>query len=224
LSQNSDATKASLIRAAEELFAANGVDAVSLRQINRAAGARNAIAVQYHFEDREGVVRAILDKHRPDIEARRHALLDQYEAKGVDDLRELAAALVRPSAAKLTDPDGGRAYLQITSYLINRPDLPTRTASKPDTGNSIRRWHELVGPLVDEQATRLHRRFNAMRFSAVELGRRASSKPRADDSLFVSQLIDMVTALLAAPLSDETLKLAEARSRRKGRSGSHPVT
>jgi AcrR family transcriptional regulator len=215
LPQTAEATKASLIRAAEELFAANGVDAVSLRQINRAAGARNAIAVQYHFADREGVVRAILDKHRPDIEAQRHAMLDGYEAAGTADLRALADALVRPSASELRDRDGGRAYLQIASYLINRPDLPTRPAPRPDAASSIGRWLDLVEPLVDEQATRLHRRFNAMRFSAVELGRRASSKPRPDDSLFVSQLVDLVTALLGAPLSDETLRLARARDRRR---------
>jgi AcrR family transcriptional regulator len=217
LSQTAEATKANLIRAAEELFAANGVDAVSLRQINRSAGARNAIAVQYHFEDREGVVRAILAKHRPGIEAERHAMLDRYEADGVDDLRALAGALVRPSATKLTDPDGGRAYLRIASYLINRPDLPTRPAARPDRASSIRRWHALVEPLVDEHATRLHRRFNAMRFSAVELGRRASSRPSSDDSLFVSQLVDLVSALLAAPLSEETQELAAARDRRRRR-------
>src|SRR5690348_14711574 len=99
--------KPRLISAAEQLFAARGIDAVSLREINRASGARNAIAVQYHFEDRAGVVRAVLEKHRPDIEARRHAMLDQYEADARPDLRALASALVRPAAAKLADLDGG---------------------------------------------------------------------------------------------------------------------
>src|SRR5215831_7778663 len=98
--------KLRLITAAEQLFAARGIDAVSLREINRAAGARNAVAVQYHFEDRDGVLLAVLQKHRPDVEARRHAMLDQYEADGAADLRRLAAALVRPWAAKLADPDG----------------------------------------------------------------------------------------------------------------------
>src|SRR6478672_3993524 len=76
-SRSPEATRARLITAAERLFASRGIDAVSLREINRASGARNAIAVQYHFEDRAGVVRDILDKHRPDVGARRHAMLDQ---------------------------------------------------------------------------------------------------------------------------------------------------
>src|SRR3954453_21988093 len=107
MSRSPEATRARLITAAEQLFAERGIDAVSLREINRAAGARNAIAVQYHFEDRAGVLRAILGKHRPDVEARRHAMLDQYEADGAPNLRALAGALVGPPAAKLTEPPGG---------------------------------------------------------------------------------------------------------------------
>ena len=42
-------TRDQIIRAAEELFAARGIDSVSLREINRAAGQSNTGAVQYHF-------------------------------------------------------------------------------------------------------------------------------------------------------------------------------
>jgi len=52
-----------LVAAAETLFAGAGVDAVSLREINAAAGAGNAIAIQYHFGDRAGLLRAVLAKH-----------------------------------------------------------------------------------------------------------------------------------------------------------------
>src|ERR671919_524042 len=96
-----------LIAAAESLFAVHGIDGVSLREINRAAGARNASALQYHFRDRDGLLRALMVKHGREVEARRHAMLDAYEAEGRDDLRTLAGALVRPMAAKLSDSDGG---------------------------------------------------------------------------------------------------------------------
>ena len=55
--QSSDDTRERLIDAAESLFAEHGIGGVSLREINRAAGARNAVAVQYHFGDREGIIR-----------------------------------------------------------------------------------------------------------------------------------------------------------------------
>src|SRR3954447_24952376 len=94
--QSSDDTRDRLGDAAENLFAEHGVGGVSLREINRAAGAKNAVAVQYHFGDREGILRAINAKHFPAIDARRHAMLDEYEAQGKDDVRALAAAWVRP--------------------------------------------------------------------------------------------------------------------------------
>ena len=202
-----ETTRARLINAAEQLFAARGIDAVSLREINRASGARNSVAVQYHFEDRAGVVRAVLQKHRPDVEARRHALLDQYEAEGQPDLRSLAAALVRPWAAKLADPDGGPEYLQIHAEVLNRP----RLAAEPSGSDSVQRWRSLMEPLLGEDAIRLHRRFTAMRLAAGELGRRASTAPHTDDRLFVSHLVDLVAAILAAPVSGETLRLADDR-------------
>lgn len=215
-----DGTRSRLITAAEKLFAERGIDGVSLREINRASGARNAVAVQYHFDDRAGVVRAIIAKHRPAVEARRHELLDEYEAAGRDDLWTLSGCLVRPLAAKLSDTDGGPEYLRIHAELVNGTTASDRLAEAPiDPGDSIQRWRTLVGPFLGEDAERLHRRFTVIRFSAAEIGRRATSGPRADDRLFVSHLTDLVTALLVAPSSAETLRLADdrdaARQRRR---------
>lgn len=214
-----DGTRARLITAAEQLFAERGVDGVSLREINRASGAKNAVAVQYHFEDRAGVIRAILEKHRPAVEASRHDALDAYEAAPDDhDLRTLAGALVRPLAEKLADTDGGLEYLQIQAELVNRTNVrPTRDGE--DRNDSIQRWRALIGPFLGEDAERLHRRFTAIRFSSAELGRRAASGRHRDDRLFISHLVDLVTALLVAPTSTETLALADARdaSRRQRR-------
>ncbi len=211
------ATSTRLVRAAEDLFAARGIDAVSLREINRTAGAKNASALQYHFGDRDGLLRAVLAKHQADVEARRHAMLDDYEAAGRDDLRALAAALVRPQAAKLADADGGPAYLQIMGDLMNRPRPVINPADLDDPESSVFRWRTLVAPLLDNDATRLHRRFTAIRFTATELARRARSAPHTDDRLFVSHLIDLVAGLLAAPLSAETLRLdAERPTQRPG--------
>jgi AcrR family transcriptional regulator len=216
-----DGTRARLISAAERLFAERGIDGVSLREINRASGARNAVAVQYHFEGRAGVVRAIIAKHRPAVESRRHELLDEYEAAGRDDLWTLAGALVRPLAAKLDDPDGGPEYLRIHAELVNSTTSPERHAEPPaDPRDSIQRWRTLVGPFLGEDAERLHRRFTAIRFSAAEIGRRATYSARSDDRLFVSHLTDLVTALLLAPSSEETLRLADAKDADRRRRGS----
>ncbi|MFF5261570.1 TetR/AcrR family transcriptional regulator [Actinomadura viridis] len=215
-------TRERLLDAAQHLYARRGLDAVSLREINQAAGARNATAVQYHFGDRAGIVRAVFDRHRPDVEARRHALLDAYEAgrrapgrRGdpaarQEDVRALAGALVRPLAARLED-EGGRDFLRIWAEVINRPDPLVPAAALEDPRDSVYRWRMLVLPLLEADAARLHRRFVAIQHASIALGRRARSGPHTDDRLFVSYLIDVVTAILAAPVSAETRALAAER-------------
>jgi len=200
-----------LISAAERLFAEHGIDGISLREINRVAGARNASALQYHFRDRDGLLRAVMAKHHDEVEARRHAMLDAYEADGDPDVRTLAGALVRPLAAKLDDADGGPAYLQILADLVNRPRPRFDAALFDDPRSSVARWRRLVGALLEDDATRLHRRFTAIRFAAVELARRARTAPHTDDRLFTSHLVDLVTGVLVAPLSEETRRLASDR-------------
>jgi AcrR family transcriptional regulator len=196
----------SLIRAAEDLFAERGSDAVSLREIITASGVSNASAIQYHFGDRRGLMRAILDKHEPAVDQHRHRLLDAYVAAGQDDMRELARSLVVPLARQLDNSDGGVGYLQLLSDLYNRPN-PTFDPAKFDAStHSIHRWRALVMPLLTPEAVRLHRRFDALRFTVSELARRGRSD-RRDHRLFTSQLTDLVTALLLAPVSEETHRL-----------------
>jgi AcrR family transcriptional regulator len=199
-------TRDRLIAAAENLFAAQGVGAVSLREIVRASGARNATALQYHFGDRAGLVRALLDRHAREVDARRHALLDAFEQHRPAKVRALAAALVLPLAAKLADPSG-RDFLQILAELMNQP----RPLIDIGPDDSFLRWREVAEPMLDPGAVRFHRRFLALRFTVVELARRADSAPHTDDRLFVSHLVDLVAALLTARASAETTRLAADR-------------
>ncbi|MEV4186990.1 TetR/AcrR family transcriptional regulator, partial [Streptosporangium canum] len=85
-----------------------------------------------------------------------------------------------------------------------------------DPAGSIHRWRRLAAPALQQDAVRLHRRLVAIRFTMVELGRRARSGPHADDRLFVGHLTDLVAALLLAPLSEETLRLAAERDAATG--------
>ncbi|MBB5167798.1 helix-turn-helix domain-containing protein [Mycobacterium sp. AZCC_0083] len=209
-------TRSQLISAAERLFAERGVDGVSLNEINRDAGQRNASALQYHFSDRAGLLKAIMDKHGPDVDARRDVLLQQYRDAGQADLRALAAALVLPVAAKLSDPDGGREFLRIFAELVNRPDPQFDVLMNEAIGVGILTWRECVDPLLSRESVEIfHTRFAAIRFTHVELAARAAARPRADDRLFTSRLIDLVAAVLASPVSDQTTELLRQRNTRR---------
>jgi AcrR family transcriptional regulator len=206
-------TRDLLLATAEELYGGQGIDAVSLREIQRASGVKNANALQYHFGDRAGLLTALLEKHSYDVELRRHALLDRYEAAGEQNLRALAEALVQPLAAKLAEGNGGPAYLSIYADLMNRrqPIIPPEQLA--DRSDSINRWRQLVDPFLDPTAAQVHRRLVVIRFVIGELARRATTAPHTDDRVFVSQLIDLVVAMLTTAASPETRRLVEARER-----------
>jgi AcrR family transcriptional regulator len=208
-------TRERILAAAEKLFARHGVEGVSLREITRASGTRNNVGLQYHFKDRSGVLDAILGKHLVAVDAGRHALLDRCEVDH-GDLRAMAVALIAPLAAKLGDDDGGPEFLQIYAELVNRP-RGEEVLAYGGPGNSLERWRSQVAPLMDPEAVRLHRRFTAIRLTTAELGRRAASGPHVDDRLFVGHLVDLVTAVLAAPISQETVSLADERDRNRAR-------
>jgi AcrR family transcriptional regulator len=199
-------TRSRLIRAAEVLLAEHGVEAVSLREIGRSAGAKNIAAAQYHFGDRAGLIQAILEKHTPAVSVIRHRMLDDWETSASSDLRGLVDAMVRPQALKLDDPDGGLEYLQIYGELVNRPSgigVPLVEGAR----NSIERWAALIEPWLGPDGDIFHRRFLAVRINAAELARRARIRSGGDHQLFVEHLVDVVQAMLVAPSAPPTVAL-----------------
>ncbi len=202
-------TRTALLDAALGLFAEQGVEQPSLREITRAAEQRNTNALQYHFNDREGLLRNLLNRHGETVDRHRNALLDEIAASAVDELRPLAAALVLPLANLLRSARGPE-YLQLSAELVARPTHFRETVDLVTRRNSLLRWSRLVEPFVPPQAIGrpLHRRFTAIRFVHNELGSRAKERQtRADHRLFTSHLIDLVCGLLIAPVSVETSAL-----------------
>ena len=104
--------------------------------------------MQYHFGDRRGLVRAVLAKHEPAIEERRHELLDAYEERVEPDVRALAAALVEPLAAELLC-EGGVGYLQLVADLYNRPNPTFDPSTTDDRTQSINRWRAAAALGID---------------------------------------------------------------------------
>src|SRR5688572_11151433 len=92
-----DSTRLRILLAAEQLFAERGLDGASLREIGAAAGQRNNSAVQYHFGDRDALVRALYELRLEPLNARRAVLVEDLVADGrEDDLVALVDAYARP--------------------------------------------------------------------------------------------------------------------------------
>jgi AcrR family transcriptional regulator len=110
-------TAGRLLEAAEELIAARGVDGVSVRAVNTAAGA-NVAAVHYHFGSKEALVDAVLTRRMGELTARRIALLDALVDEPRPGVRGVVAALVVPIAEFASEPRGrGRTYVRFLAAL-----------------------------------------------------------------------------------------------------------
>ena len=71
-----------LKRAALQLFAARGIDGVTVREIAKEAGQKNHGALAYYFGSKEALVRELILDGAKIIDDRRNAWLDAMEAKG----------------------------------------------------------------------------------------------------------------------------------------------
>lgn len=114
-------TKRNLILSALELFARDGIDAVSMRTINNAAGTKNASAVHYHFGNKLGIIEAIIDFIKAELDANRVDRLAALERR-IDDgenptCREIMWAAFTPYFELFQTPDYGRDALRFLARL-----------------------------------------------------------------------------------------------------------
>ena len=217
-------TREKLVLSAERLFAEKGIDTVSLREINRAAGQKNVAALHYHFGTREALLEAIFERRMSGINRRRVSMLDDIEATGdATAIREMVEALVLPLAELLDPAARGGHYIRFLAQAISDPgvDVGGLVRNKFDHGmarirNMARRsFPELPPAIVDER----------MRLAAAHMVHALADKAReqasgrppghaGETALFVSNLIDTVAGALAAPVSEQTMALLDEAHRK----------
>lgn len=120
-------TRERILDAAERLFAENGIEGTSLREITGAAGV-NLAAVHYHFGSKEALVGAVFDALIGPINRERLRQLDALEgaaAPGVPDLESVLLAFVGPALQATSRDDEsisrklslvGRIYAERRSF------------------------------------------------------------------------------------------------------------
>jgi len=115
--------KRQIILAGEKLFARQGLEGTSLREIAVAAGHGNNNAVRYHFGSKEGLMQAIFQYRASQLEPMRHDMLDEaISANALQDLRTIIAMICLPHLG-LRDDEGNYSYAAflIRYLLYQRP-------------------------------------------------------------------------------------------------------
>ncbi|HSG90752.1 MAG TPA: TetR/AcrR family transcriptional regulator [Pseudomonadales bacterium] len=147
-------TKHNLILSALGLFAAQGIDAVSMRTINANAGARNASAVHYHFGNKLGIIEAIIEFIRGALESTRLPALEALEARAAaadaPSCREVMWAVFEPYYRLNRTPGHGRASIRFLARLHTDMSPDLQRLLNHDPHETARRIDELLaGALPD---------------------------------------------------------------------------
>ena len=193
-------TRLRLVEAAEHLFARKGVHQATTREVLASAGQRNASALTYHFGTREHLLWAILERHNDGLEDGRRARLTEP----IDQMptRDLVSALVVPYAACL-DTAAGRDYLRIVAQLTDLfPAWRTGPVTAPVLNGVLEVLERRAGGAPPLQRQRVVGMMMLMTTACAERARAVDEGDRAElaPDQFVSGLVDMIVALLEAPV------------------------
>ena len=112
-----------MILVGEALFAQEGIDGVSLRQVAAKAGQKNHHAVQYHFNSREGLVQAIFDYRMEQMDRHRLDMLQAADKEGLlENPRTIADIIFVPQLGVISEL-GDFSYANfLCQYLLRNSD------------------------------------------------------------------------------------------------------
>ncbi|MFW2405752.1 MAG: TetR family transcriptional regulator [Gammaproteobacteria bacterium] len=208
-------TRVALILAAERLIAENGIDGVSLRQINAEAGQRNSSAAHYHFGSKDSLVRSIYEYRLGSVNQRRQAMLDDIRAQGdEDDARRVVAAIVRPIVDEIEESEGGSFYIRFLSQAIGHPQGGQRNYFDNTLTDATSEVYTLINRALPDISDRvLGQRFGLMWEMIIHAladreryRLRTNSGGKRESEEFINNLIDVVTGGLTAPVSAATAR------------------
>ncbi|MDR6688770.1 AcrR family transcriptional regulator [Arthrobacter sp. 1088] len=205
------ATRQRILTEAERLFAQHGISAVPLRDIGKAAGQRNHAAVQYHFGEREEIVKAIMEFRGAESEISRTEMVTGLMlSETTPTVSDVVSAFVRPLAIHF-QPDNH--YLPFLSlYITEEGGYEGLVGVR--VGAAVVTLRTLLGKLVPEiPEPVLDERWWVTLTSAVHALARYHTAQRKREHLpaaieaLISDLITFLSAgLVATPANDDPRK------------------
>ena len=202
-----------LIAAAEKLFAESGIDGVSLRQINVAAGQKNSSAAHYHFGSKEALMLSIYNVRMESVNRRRIAAVDEIEQNDrAGDVRALVGAIVEPIVQEIDADASGQHYIRFMAQAIGHPQLDLVELWQQEHSGGLARLLQLLREALPHVPDPIFGQRFGLAFEQIvhsladreKLRQSAKNTFEIDSALFVSNLIDCISGAMSAPVSDET--------------------
>lgn len=192
-----------IVAAAERLFARHGIAAVSLRQIRQEAGAANNFAVQYHFQDRNGLIKAVYERRIAELERKRSELLGQAQLEGRhEDVATLIEVLLRPMA-ELQTHEAAHTYaaFQLKLFLVERgPSYFELITQPPVLKFIVGKIHELLQPIPENIIT--YRMIMATMLFLDALVRVDEKAAPLDADAMIHEALGLAVAVATAPYTN----------------------
>ena len=211
-------TRLRLKKTALKLFAQRGIENVSVRDIQAAAGQKNNGSITYYFSSRDALIREIVGDVAAVLDADNNRRLDALEARGGPaSVREVAEILLPIVDREGEDTTEGQYQLQFfTSVLITRRDLLFEATEGAD--RATRRCFQHIVRLAPEMPREIIRqRLQLMLLFALSAG--ASMESGKEDhrnwarlwgqQSAKSNLADVMAGMITAPVTEETRAAVE---------------
>ncbi|NDJ87878.1 MULTISPECIES: TetR/AcrR family transcriptional regulator [Mycolicibacter] len=202
-----ESTRVMLMEVAERLFATRGIEAVTLREIQEAAGQSNTSVIRYHFGSRVGLIRALIAHRQRSLGTDRQQMLQTMREQGREaDPRSVVWLLVRPLANSIK---AGEMFVPFLARLSEDPKA--RSDYWPEHLEdewTQDRLEELVDAALQDLPERIRRgRTFQLYISLINV---LASAARSGHGLGEAQLhnyVDTWVGMLSAPVSYETRAL-----------------
>ena len=226
LSDERTDTRKNIKVAARRLFAEHGLEAVTVRQIVAAAGAKNGGSLNYYFKSKEGLVLELINEIFNDLSVVWFERISELDRKGgPSSVRDVVDIIVRaPNEDAFTDPSPTRIRFLASVMFVRRKEV----SQYLDRMNILvyRRLQQMISSLCQHiPAPVLRQRliFFAWYTLSVEAAREGWIASRGRSDLWTQtdpqmNLIETATALIEAPIPPDS-ENPQPRAKRRNKRG-----
>ena len=202
-----ESTRVMLMEVAERLFATRGIEAVTLREIQQAAGQSNTSVIRYHFGSRDGLIRALISYRQASLGTDRKEMLARMRAEGKEaDPRAVVWLLVRPLANSIAN---GEMFAPFLARLAEDPRA--RSDYWPehvDDEFTQEQLEDVVDAALQDLPERIRRgRTFQLYISLINVLAAAARTGHGISEAQLHNYVDTWVGMLTAPVSYETRAL-----------------